>query len=121
MAQAGTIDIGGRIDGRDVSGFNARIVVIGWLIMFFEGYDLATLAVAGPTLMKLWGIKSMASMGYAFSAVLVATIFGTPLFGWIGDRFGRKNALILACVGIGVFSLATMFVNSLSEMIIVRL
>ena len=121
MAQAGTVDIGGLIDGRRLSGFNARIVVICWLIMFFEGYDLATLAVAGPSLMKLWGITSMAQMGYAFSAVLFATIFGTPLFGWIGDRFGRKNALIVACITIGVFSLVTMFVTSLGEMIVVRL
>jgi MFS transporter, AAHS family, 4-hydroxybenzoate transporter len=121
MAQVQAIDISRLIDGRRLNGFNARIVVICWLIMFFEGYDLATLAVAGPSLMKLWGIKSMASMGYAFSAVLFATIFGTPLFGWIGDRYGRKNALVLACIGIGVFSLVTMFVNSLDEMIIVRL
>ena len=122
MAQVGTtIDISTLIDGRKLNSFNARIVVICWLIMFFEGYDLATLAVAGPSLMKLWGIKSMASMGYAFSAVLFATIFGTPLFGWIGDRFGRKNALVVACLGIGVFSLLTMFVTDLTQMIVVRL
>jgi AAHS family 4-hydroxybenzoate transporter-like MFS transporter len=121
MAQVQTIDIGTLIDTRKLNGFNARVVVICWLIMFFEGYDLATLAVAGPSLMREWGIHSMAHMGYAFSAVLFATIIGTPLFGWIGDRFGRKNALILACVGIGVFSLLTMFVTSLGQMIVVRL
>ncbi|HEX4113566.1 MAG TPA: MFS transporter [Stellaceae bacterium] len=121
MARAQTIDVGGLIDARKLNGFNARIVVICWLIMFFEGYDLATLAVAGPALMREWGIHSMAAMGYAFSAVLFATILGTPLFGWIGDRFGRKNALILACLGIGVFSLVTMFVTSLAQMIVVRL
>ncbi|HEY5209210.1 MAG TPA: MFS transporter [Stellaceae bacterium] len=121
MAQANTVEISALIDGRRLDGFNVRIVLICWLIMFFEGYDLATLAVAGPSLMKLWGITSMASMGYAFSAVLFATIFGTPLFGWIGDRYGRKNALIIACLGIGVFSLVTMFVTSLPQMIVVRL
>jgi MFS transporter, AAHS family, 4-hydroxybenzoate transporter len=120
MAQAQTIDIGALIDGRKLNGFNARVVVICWLIMFFDGYDLATLAVAGPSLMTEWGITSRAAMGYAFSAVLFATIFGTPLFGWIGDRFGRKNALILSCLGIGVFSLATMFVHNLGEMFAVR-
>ncbi len=121
MAQAHTVEISTLIDSRRLNGFNARIVVICWLIMFFEGYDLATLSVAGPSLMTEWGITSRASMGYAFSAVLFATIFGTPLFGWIGDRFGRKNALILACVDIGVFSLATMLVTSLDQMIVVRL
>jgi MFS transporter, AAHS family, 4-hydroxybenzoate transporter len=116
-----TIEISSLIDGRRLNGFNARIVLICWFIMFFEGYDLATLAVAGPALVKSWGVISMANMGYVFSAVLVATIFGTPLFGWIGDRFGRKNALVLACLGIGVFSLVTMFVTSLGQMFVVRL
>jgi AAHS family 4-hydroxybenzoate transporter-like MFS transporter len=59
-------------------------------------------------------------MGSVFSAVLFATMFGTPLFGWIGDRYGRKNALIVSLLGIGVFSLATMFVTSLSQMFAVR-
>jgi MFS transporter, AAHS family, 4-hydroxybenzoate transporter len=122
MAQAAhTIEISALIDSRRLSGFNARVVIICWLIMFFDGYDLATLAVAGPSLVKAWGITSMAQMGYAFSAVLFATIIGTPLFGFIGDRYGRKNALILACLGIGVFSLLTMFVTSLNQMIVVRL
>ena len=120
MAQGRTIEISTLIDNRRLSGFNARVVIICWLILFFDGYDLATLAVAGPSLVRSWGITSMASMGYVFSAVLFATIFGTPLFGWIGDRYGRKNALILSCLGIGVFSLATMFVSNLTEMFVVR-
>jgi MFS transporter, AAHS family, 4-hydroxybenzoate transporter len=120
MAQAHTIEISTLIDSRRLNGFNARVVVICWLIMFFDGYDLATLSVAGPSLVKSWGITSMASMGYVFSAVLFATIFGTPLFGFIGDRYGRKNALILSCLGIGVFSLLTMFVTNLTEMFAVR-
>jgi MFS transporter, AAHS family, 4-hydroxybenzoate transporter len=120
MAEAHSIDVSALIDERRLSGFNARVVVICWLIMFFEGYDLATIAVAGPSLMHEWGVTSRASMGYVFSAVLVATIFGTPLFGWIGDRFGRKNALLLSLLGIGVFSLVTMFVHNLTEMFAVR-
>jgi MFS transporter, AAHS family, 4-hydroxybenzoate transporter len=120
MAQSGAIDISGLIDGRKLNGFNARVVVICWLIMFFEGYDLATIAVSGPSLMHEWGVTSRASMGYVFSAVLFATIFGTPLFGWIGDRYGRKNALIVSLLGIGVFSLATMFVHDLTQMFAVR-
>jgi len=120
VAQGQTIDIGALIDARKLDGFNVRVVLICWLIMFFDGYDLATLAVAGPSLVKSWGITSMAQMGYVFAAVLMATIIGTPLFGWIGDRFGRKNALVLSCIGIGVFSLLTMLVTDLHQMFAVR-
>jgi AAHS family 4-hydroxybenzoate transporter-like MFS transporter len=120
MAQAQTIDIGALIDSRKLNSFNARIVIISWLIMFFEGYDLATIAVSGPSLMREWGVTSRAEMGYVFSAVLFATIFGTPLFGWIGDRFGRKNALLVSLLGIGIFSLVTMFVHNLEQMFAVR-
>ena len=79
MAQGRTIEINTLIDSRRLSGFNARVVIICWLIMFFDGYDLATLAVAGPSLVRSWGITSMASMGYVFSAFALLRTFAELL------------------------------------------
>lgn len=48
----------------------------------------------------------MALLGPIFSANLAGIFFGSPLLGWIGDRWGRKPALVLACLILGVFSYA---------------
>jgi AAHS family 4-hydroxybenzoate transporter-like MFS transporter len=62
----------------------------------------------------------MAALGTAFSASLFGFLFGAAVFGWIGDNYGRKTALILASFVCGLFSLLTMFVGSLTGLIAMR-
>lgn len=54
------------------------------------------------------------------SASLAGLLLSGPLFGWHGDRFGRKAAVVIGSVIYGVFSLATMAATSPSELIILR-
>src|SRR4029079_16138044 len=39
-------------------------------------------------------------------------LFGAPLFGWIGDRFGRKPAIILSLVHFGLFTVVVGLADS---------
>ena len=120
MAQGQTIDVSALIDGRKMNGFNARVVIICFFVVFFDGYDIGTISFAGPALLKSWHLTSMAQMGAVFSASLFAILFGGPLFGWVGDRFGRKAAIIGSCLTIAVFSLLTMGATNVTELIILR-
>jgi AAHS family 4-hydroxybenzoate transporter-like MFS transporter len=120
MTQARTIDITALMDARPLSGFNIRVVALTWLMMIVDGFDFSNIAVAGPFIVKSWGVISAASLGYVFSAVLAGSILGTPIFGWIGDRYGRKPGIILALLCIGVCTFATTFATSLDELFILR-
>jgi MFS transporter, AAHS family, 4-hydroxybenzoate transporter len=120
MAQPQTIDIARIIDERRMTGINATVVILCFFIILFDGYDGVSIAFAGPYLVKEWGIASMAALGTAFSASLFGFLFGAALFGWVGDNYGRKTALILASLVCGVFSLLTMFVGSLIWLIVMR-
>ena len=118
MAEA--MDIGRFIDERPMSRFNAKIVIFCFFIILFDGYDIGAVSYAGPSLVKEWGLTNMVALGTAFSAGLFGILFGSPIFGWLGDRFGRNAAIVGSCMTIGVFTLATMAAGSLSELIWLR-
>jgi AAHS family 4-hydroxybenzoate transporter-like MFS transporter len=43
-------------------------------------------------------------------------LFGSQIFGWIGDRYGRKTALILANFLFGVLTFAAAYSTNLTEL-----
>ena len=47
----------------------------------------------GPYLMHVYGLSKTAAGG-VLSTFALALIFGSPVFGWLGNRFGRRPVLI---------------------------
>jgi MFS transporter, AAHS family, 4-hydroxybenzoate transporter len=120
MAQEETLDVSRFIDERKMNRFNAKVVIFCFFIILMDGYDIGALAYAGPELVKQWGLTSMKALGTAFSAGLFGILFGSPVFGYLGDRFGRSKAIAISCLTIGIFSLATMWARSLDELFYLR-
>src|SRR6478609_2315270 len=81
---------------------------------------MAAIAFAAPHLVRAWGI-SPGALGPVFSASLVGILFGSALFGWVGDRFGRKAALVGSNLLFGVFTLAAAYATNLDQMFWLRL
>ncbi len=120
MAGQQVFDITQFIDTRKMSWFNAKIMIFCFFVVLFDGYDIGAVAFAGPSLVKEWGITSMAALGTAFSAGLFGILFGSLFFGWVGDRYGRNKAIVLSLLVMGAFSLATMEAGSLTQLIALR-
>ncbi|MGC1302944.1 MAG: MFS transporter [Caulobacteraceae bacterium] len=97
----------------------AQVIGLTFLVMLSDGYDLAATAYAAGGVMHTLNIKH-AAMGLVFSAGLVGMLFGAPLFGFIGDRFGRKRGVIAASLLYGVFSLACARANSVGQLELFR-
>ena len=87
--------------------------------MLSDGYDLAATAYAASGLAPALGV-SRHDLGLVFSCSLFGMLFGAPIFGYLGDRFGRKKAIIGASVFYGVFSLLCALVTSLGQLEICR-
>src|SRR2546427_12062690 len=81
------------LDERGLSSFQIKLIVWSFFIALIDGYDIAAIAFAAPSLVKAWDLKPGA-LGPVFSTSLFGILIGSALFGWVGDRFGRKAALI---------------------------
>ena len=120
MAEAGQIQVSRLLDERGLSAFQIKLIVWSFFIVLIDGYDIAAIAFAAPHLVRAWGI-SPGALGPVFSASLVGILFGSALFGWIGDRHGRKIALVGANLLFGVFTLAAAYTTNLDQMFWLRL
>ena len=107
------------VDEQKIGWFNLNLLIWSFLAMFCDGYDISALAFAAPELVRSWGLDSD-SLGPAFSASLFGILFGSPILGYVGDRFGRKWAIIAGCIIYGLCTLAIVWATSLMQIIVLR-
>lgn len=120
MAEPATIRVSQLLDQRGLSPFQFRLLFWSFLVVLIDGYDIGSIAFAAPHLIADWKI-SPAALGPIFSASLIGILFGSGLFGWIGDRFGRKTALVTAMLWFGAWTLATVLATNPQQMFWLRL
>src|SRR3974390_2248581 len=85
-----------------------------------DGFDITVAGFAVPSLVKAWGVQSPGAFGPVLGASLLGMLFGAPLLGNVGDRFGRKAAILVSYVSFGVFTLAAAWSGSLLQLGILR-
>ena len=117
MAQK--IDVERLIDDQKVGAFTVRLLVLAVLALVIDGYDVQIMPFAAPSLLKAWHLQR-AAFAPVFSASLFGILFGAPLFGWIGDRVGRKACILIGSVVYGLLSLGLLLVHDLQSLIILR-
>ena len=120
MAESQVVDVTRLIDERKINAFNIKLLILCFLVILFDGYDIGAAAFAGPYLIKEWGITSMAALGPVISASLAGILIGSPVFGYIGDRFGRKIAIIASAIVFGVFTLAAVKAGGVKDLLYLR-
>jgi MFS transporter, AAHS family, 4-hydroxybenzoate transporter len=108
------------LDERGLSSFQIRVVIWSILISIIDGYDIGAIAFAAPHLVASWGIPRSA-LGPVLSASNIGVLFGSAIFGWLGDRFGRKAALISANILFGVLTFTAAYSTDLTQLFWLRL
>ncbi len=103
-----SIRIDDLVDGQKFRGFNFNLLFWSFLAMFADGYDISVMPFAMPTFAKLWHLDA-GFLSWVISASLVGVLAGSPLLGYVGDRYGRKVAILLGSVIYGVTTLAVIW------------
>src|SRR6266851_7093550 len=120
MANQSQVQVSRLLDERGLSSFQIKLLIWSFFIVLIDGYDIGAIAFAAPSLVRAWGLKP-GELGPVFSASLVGILFGSALFGWVGDRYGRKAALVASNLLFGVFTLAAAYATNLDQMFWLRL
>lgn len=116
MARAQTVDISRLIDERGLSRFNIGLIIFAFFVVMIDGYDIAAIGFAAPALIKAWQVTDQAAMGTVLSASLLGMLVGAPALGMIGDRYGRKRAIVGSLVLFGIFTWAAVLATSMSQL-----
>lgn len=119
MANERMVDVVDLVDGQKIGRFTISFLVIATLVLIGDGFDLFAIAFVGPELVKDWHIER-AALGPVLAAGVIGLLVGGPLLGYAGDRFGRKKAILVGLISFGVFTLLSMPVTSLNQLVVLR-
>ena len=120
MAAGKIIDVDKIVDEQRLKPFNYMLLIVSFLVLTMDGYDISAAPAAGPSLVKAFGLTNMGQLTWVFSANNFGVLFGAPLFGYIGDRWGRKSAIIGSVVVFGFLTLCVPFAQTLDHLTIMR-
>jgi MFS family permease len=85
----------------------------------FDFYNLIIMAFLLVPIQKSLGV-GLADTGLIVSMTLAASVLGGILFGWLGDRIGRKQALLATLLLLAAGSLLSAFAWSFASLLIFR-
>jgi AAHS family 4-hydroxybenzoate transporter-like MFS transporter len=120
MPQQQTIDVSEIIERQKFSGFLLGLVVVSWIITFFDGFDTNLISFAAPYFASGYHL-SRVQLGNIFAMGLLGTLIGGFILGYVGDRIGRRPTVILATAGFGVLTLCFTFASGYWSLFSLRL
>src|SRR6476620_281313 len=109
VAQA--VDLSPIIDRQKIGAFHVKLVIIAFLVVMADGYDIGAAAFAAPALIRAWHIRPEA-LGGMFSAGICLFTLSSVLSHNLGTLIVLR---FIAGVGIsGVLPITTALVNEYS-------
>jgi len=113
------VDVSSIIEQQKLNGFLVALVVGSWVITFFDGFDMNVISFAAPYIAPQFHLDKV-MMGKVFSIGLAGTMVGGFLFGYLGDRIGRRPSIIAATAAFSVLTMAIAFSESYEQLLALR-
>lgn len=107
------------LDDAPLRAIQIRTFILCTLVMMLDGIDNQSIGLAAPLMSEELGLDK-AAMGTIFSTSQIGATIGALLFGPIGDRFGRKPALIVSIAMIALFTWATAISPTFALLLFIR-
>ena len=104
------IDVRKLADESRFNRFHALVLFWGVLILILDGYDLAVVGAALPSIMKDMGVDA-AQAGFMASSALFGMMFGAIFLGTLADKLGRPLMISICVFLFSVFTAAAGLTN----------
>jgi AAHS family 4-hydroxybenzoate transporter-like MFS transporter len=114
------VDVSKILESQKLSGFLIGLVLISWFITFFDGLDTNIISFAAPYFGSEYHLSKV-QLGNIFSMGLLGTLIGGFIFGYIGDKIGRRPAILLAASGFSVLTMTFAYADSYWSLLALRL
>src|SRR6187200_2903918 len=114
-----TVDVGAVIDDGPWTGYQKLLIVGTALTIILDGVDNQLLPNAVPFIAPEWGVQNSAFRN-ALATGPFGMMIGGLMGGILGDRYGRRTALLGSVVAFAILTLSIAFVNSVSMLGLLR-
>ncbi len=113
------VDIAPLLDEGRWTSYQRILTLISALAIIFDGFDIQILGFAVPSMMREWGL-TRGAFAPVLAFGLLGMAAGSPVAGFIGDRWGRRPALVLSLWLFAAATLATSLVHSVVALGVLR-
>jgi AAHS family 4-hydroxybenzoate transporter-like MFS transporter len=114
-----SIRVSDLIEKRKVGAFQYQTVILCGLVLFIDGFDTQALSYIMPLLAKEWHLPPSV-LGSVFSSTLIGLMVGYLFLSSSSDKFGHKRMIVLFTFLFGLFTVATVLVTNVQELIVLR-
>jgi AAHS family 4-hydroxybenzoate transporter-like MFS transporter len=118
-ASPAAVDVGAELDRGAWTSYQKLLTLLAAAAIIFDGFDIQILGFAIPSIMREWHV-ARAAFAPVLAIGLAGMAVGSPLAGYLGDRFGRRVALIGCLALFGAATIATAFSHGLLELAVLR-
>ncbi|MHA1331679.1 MAG: MFS transporter [Candidatus Hodarchaeales archaeon] len=91
--------------------------IIGWA---HDGFALVLVSLLAPVIAETFAVSDL-EIGFVFSAQYIMTVPGAMFFGFLADRLGRKNVLLISVLWDSIFTALSAFAPNFTIFAILRL
>ena len=119
MTDNPAIEVSRLLDERGFGRFQIRMLIWTIILGMIDGYDIGAIAFAAPHLVRDWHLQA-SDLKWVLTASNIGVLFGSQLMGFVGDRYGRKTALIVSNLVFGVLTFAAAYSTDLTQMFWLR-
>ncbi len=120
MAASRTIDVKQLIDGSPFSRAQVGIMVLSSFVALLDGFDAQAISFVASAVARDLNV-SINTFGPIFGAGTLGMTLGALTLPLLCDRWGRRTLIIASLAMFGIFSLATISVQSFSMLFVLRL
>ncbi|MDP8984572.1 MAG: MFS transporter [Pseudomonadota bacterium] len=107
------------IDSQPIGRLQVRTVALCCAVAALNGFDGQVIGFLAPAMAADLRVD-VRSFGPMFAAGFLGLMIGAMVMGPLGDRIGRKPALLISTVVFGVLAAVTGFIHSVNELVLVR-
>lgn len=108
------------IDAAPLSALQWQVFGLCFLVALVDGFDTQAIAYTGPAIAQAFGLAPKGGLAGILMAGTIGMMVGAMTLGPLGDRLGRRPAILGALALFGAASLATGFATSPEQIMALR-
>ncbi|MDE1165623.1 MAG: aromatic acid/H+ symport family MFS transporter [Pseudomonas sp.] len=119
MPHSARVDVSTFLDSRPMGRRQWLVVLLGFIVLAFDGFDTTSIGFVAPALIDDWGVARH-DLGPVMMSSLFGLAIGSMVAGPLADRFGRKWVIIGSVFFFGVWSLASAYATGIASLTVLR-